>query len=60
MSKAGNTEVPMIRALKQVQVGRKVEDLAREVGMSKHALYAGKAKYSGKDVSQALGSEAVA
>ena len=53
MSKAGNTEVPMIRALKQVQVGRKVEDLAREVGMSKHALYAGKAKYSGKDVSQA-------
>ena len=53
MSKTENTEVQMIGALKQVQVGRKVEDLAREVGMSKNALYAGKAKCSGKDVSQA-------
>jgi len=33
--------------------GRKVEDVAREVGVSKHTLYAWKAKYGGMDVSQA-------
>jgi len=43
----------MIGALKQVEAGRKVEDVAREVGVSKHTLYAWKAKYSGMDVSQA-------
>ncbi len=41
------------RALKQVEAGRKVEDVAREVGVSKHTLYAWKAKYGGMDVSQA-------
>jgi putative transposase len=30
-----------------------VEDVAREVGVSKHTLYAWKAKYGGMDVSQA-------
>src|SRR5271169_3488749 len=43
----------MIGALKQVEAGRKVEDVAREVGVSKHTLYAWKAKYGGMDVSQA-------
>ena len=43
----------MIGALKQVEVGRAVEDVARELGVSKHTLYAWKAKYGGMDVSQA-------
>ena len=43
----------MIRALKQVEAGRKVEDVAREVGVSKHTIYGWKAKYGGMDVNQA-------
>ncbi len=43
----------MIAALKQIEAGRKAEDVAREVGVSKHTLYAWKAKYGGMDVSQA-------
>ena len=35
----------MIGALKQMEAGRKAEDVAREVGVSKHTLYAWKAKY---------------
>jgi len=46
-------KVSAVRALKQVEAGRKVEDVAREVGVSKHTLYAWKAKYGGMDVSQA-------
>jgi putative transposase len=53
MSRSNHTEAQMIGALKQVEVGRKVEDVAREVGVSKHTLYAWKAKYGGMDVSQA-------
>ena len=43
----------MIAALKQVEAGRKVEEVAREVGVSKHTLYAWKAKYGGMNVSEA-------
>lgn len=43
----------MIAALKQVEAGRKVEDVARECGFSKHTIYAWKAKYGGMDVSEA-------
>jgi putative transposase len=43
----------MIAALKQVEAGRKAEDVAREVGISKHTLYAWKAKYGGMDANQA-------
>jgi putative transposase len=43
----------MIAALKQMEAGRKAEDVAREVGVSKHTLYAWKAKYGGMDVSEA-------
>jgi putative transposase len=39
--------------LKQLEAGRKAEDVAREVGVSKHTIYAWKAKYGGMDVSQA-------
>jgi hypothetical protein len=34
MSKSRHTEAQMIGALKQLEAGRKVEDVAREVGVS--------------------------
>ena len=43
----------MIAALKQVEVGRKVDDVARECGVSKHTIYASKSKYGGMDVTEA-------
>jgi putative transposase len=45
MSRSRHTEVQMIAALKQVEAGRAVEDVAREVGVSKHTIYGWKAKY---------------
>jgi putative transposase len=39
MSKSRHTEAQMIGALKQLEAGRKVEDVAREVGVSKHCAY---------------------
>jgi putative transposase len=53
MSKSRHTEAQMIGALKQMEAGRKAEDVAREVGVSKHTLYAWKAKYGGMTVSEA-------
>ena len=53
MSKSKHTEAQMIAALKQLEAGRKVEDAAREVGVSKHTIYAWKAKYGGMEVSEA-------
>ena len=43
----------MIAALKQVEAGRAVEDVAREVGVSKHTIYGWKAKYGGMEASEA-------
>jgi len=53
MSRGKHTEAQMIGALKQMDAGRKAEDVAREMGVSKHTLYAWKAKYGGMDVSEA-------
>jgi putative transposase len=53
MSRSRHTEAQMIGALKQLEAGSKAEDVAREVGVSKHTIYAWKAKYGGMDVSQA-------
>jgi len=53
MSRGKHTEAQMIGALKQMEAGRKVEDVVLEVGVSKHTLYAWKAKYGGMDVSEA-------
>jgi putative transposase len=52
MSRSRHTERQIIGALKQLEAGRKAEDVAREVGVSKHTMYAWKAKYGGMDVSQ--------
>jgi putative transposase len=40
MSRSRHTEAEIIAALKQMEAGRKAEDAAREVGVSKHTLYA--------------------
>src|SRR3954471_19600350 len=53
MSRSKHTEAQMITALKQVEAGRTVDDVAREQGVSKHTIYAWKAKYGGMEVSEA-------
>ena len=53
MSKSRHSEAQIIGALKQLEAGRRAEDVAREVGVSKHTIYAWKAKYGGMDVSEA-------
>jgi putative transposase len=53
MSRGKHSEAEMIAALKQVEPGRKVEDVAREVGVSKHTIYGWKAKYGGLGVNEA-------
>ena len=53
MSVSRHSEAQIIGALKQLEAGRKAEEVAREVGVSKHTIYAWKAKYGGMDVSQA-------
>lgn len=42
----------MITALKQVEAGRTADDVVREYGVSKHTIYAWKAKYGGMAVSE--------
>jgi putative transposase len=53
MSRSKHSEAQMVGAIKQMEAGRKAEDVAREVGVSKHTLYAWKAKYGGMEVSEA-------
>jgi putative transposase len=53
MSKSRHTEAQIITALKQVEAGRTAEDVARECGVSKHTIYAWKAKYGGMEVNEA-------
>jgi len=53
MSMSKHTEAQMITALKQVEAGRTADDVAREYGVSKHTIYAWKAKYGGMNVSEA-------
>ncbi len=53
MSGSKHSEAQIVGAIKQMEAGRKAEDVAREVGVSKHTLYAWKAKYGGMEVSEA-------
>jgi putative transposase len=48
MSKSNHTEAQMIGALKQLEAGCKAEDVAREVGVSKHTIYAFQESQSAK------------
>ena len=53
MSKSAHTEAQIIGAVKQVEAGRKAEEVAREVGVSKHTIYAWKQKCGGLEVAEA-------
>ena len=53
MSQSNHTEAQIIGALKQMEAGRSAAEIGREYGVSKHKIYAWKAKYGGMDVSEA-------
>jgi putative transposase len=53
MSRSKHTEAQIIAALKQVEAGRTVDDVARECGVSQATIYTWKAKFGGMDVSEA-------
>jgi putative transposase len=53
MSRSKHSEVQIIAALKQVEAGRTVEDVAREAGVSAATIYVWKAKFGGMDASEA-------
>lgn len=50
MSKSKLSDVEIMMALKQVEAGRAVENVARECGVSKQTVYAWKYRYGGTDV----------
>ena len=53
MNKGRFTEEQIIGVLKQHEAGRKVQELAREIGVSEATIYTWKSKYGGMDVSEA-------
>jgi putative transposase len=53
MAKSKHNEAQIITALKKMDAGQRAEDVAREYGVSKHTIYAWKAKYGGMDVTEA-------
>jgi putative transposase len=53
MKKSRYTEEQIIGVLKQMEAGRKVADLSRELGVSEATLYTWKSKYGGMDVNEA-------
>lgn len=53
MTVSKHNEAQIITALKQVEAGRTAEDVAREYGVSKHTIYAWKARFGGMEASEA-------
>jgi putative transposase len=53
MPKSKFSEAQIVAALRQVEAGRAAAEVAREVGVTVHTIYAWKAKYGGMDVSEA-------
>ena len=53
MSIRKHSEAQIIDALKQMETGRTAAEVGRELGVSKHTIYAWKAKYGGLEVSEA-------
>jgi putative transposase len=53
MKKNRHSEEQIIGILKQMEAGRKVAELAREVGVSEATIYIWKSKYGGMEVSEA-------
>src|SRR5579864_6765442 len=53
MKKTKHSEEKIIAAVKQLEAGRPVKELARELGVSDQTLYNWKSKYGGMEVSDA-------
>jgi len=53
MKKSRYTEEQVIRAVKEMEAGRKTREIARELGVTEATLYAWKSKYGGMEVSEA-------
>ena len=53
MKKTRYSEEQIIAVLKQMEAGRKVVDLARELGVSEATLYTWKSKFGGLEVNEA-------
>jgi putative transposase len=53
MKKGKHTEEQIIGVLKQVEAGRTVKEVARELGVSEATIYTWKSKYGGMEVSEA-------
>ena len=53
MKKTRYSEEQIIGVLKQIEAGRKVADLARELGVSEGTLYVWKSKFGGLEVNEA-------
>jgi putative transposase len=53
MKKTKHTEEKIIGAVKQLEAGRPVKELSREMGVSDQTLYNWKAKFGGMEVSDA-------
>ena len=53
MKKTKHTEEKVIGAVKQLEAGRPVKELAREMGVTDQTLYNWKAKFGGMEVSDA-------
>ena len=50
MKKSEFTETQIIKAIKENEAGRKVEDISRELGINVGTFYNWRKKYSGMDV----------
>ena len=53
MKKTRYSEEQIIGVLKEMEAGRKVGEVAREIGVSEATLYTWKSKYGGMDVNEA-------
>ena len=51
MRKTRFTETQIVKALKELEAGRKLEDLCREMEVSKATFYKWKSKYGGMEAS---------